>query len=58
MKVVKRVALVAHDERKRDLLMWVRKNARTLAGHRLYATGTTGKLLAEDCGLSISGESI
>ncbi len=54
MKAVKRIALVAHDERKQDLLMWVRQNTRTLAGHRLYATGTTGKLLAEDCGLAIT----
>ncbi len=54
MKAVKRIALVAHDERKQDLLRWVRQNTRTLAGHRLYATGTTGKLLAEDCGLAIT----
>ena len=54
MNATKRIALVAHDERKQDLLVWVRKNTDTLAGHRLYATGTTGKLLADQCGLSIT----
>jgi methylglyoxal synthase len=38
----KRIALVAHDARKADLLEWVGYNAQKLANHKLFATGTTG----------------
>ena len=37
---------MAHDNRKADLLEWVRFNAGSLAPHQLIATGTTGKLVA------------
>lgn len=50
----KRIALVAHDHRKADLLDWARFNAATLARHELFATGTTGRLLAEQLGLEVS----
>ena len=53
MKNQKRIALVAHDERKADLLDWVRANTDALAAHRLIATGTTGQMLADACGLEI-----
>lgn len=49
----KRVALIAHDNCKGDLLEWARFNRGTLAGHNLYATGTTGGLLATDLGLPV-----
>ena len=42
----KRIALVAHDGKKDDLLEWAEHNRDLLAGHTLYATGTTGKLLS------------
>lgn len=54
MKAVKRIALVAHDERKQDLLEWVRYNVEKLAGHKIWATGTTGAVIAEQCNLSIT----
>jgi methylglyoxal synthase len=54
MKADKRIALVTHDERKKDLLAWVRPNTETLARHRLIGTGTTGRMLAETCGLNIT----
>jgi methylglyoxal synthase len=41
----KRIALIAHDHQKPDLLEWVRFNKGTLLQHELYATGTTGKVL-------------
>jgi len=47
MEKTKRIALVAHDNRKRDLKEWVEFNYRTLIGHHLICTGTTGLLVEE-----------
>ncbi len=49
----KHIALIAHDNKKTDLLEWARYNRETLAGHSLYATGTTGELLSKELGLDI-----
>jgi len=43
----KRIALVAHDNKKKDLIEWVTHNMKALARHELIATGTTGKLIEE-----------
>ena len=43
----KRIALVAHDNRKPDLIDWAWYNRQALARHELMATGTTGRLLEE-----------
>lgn len=47
MEKTKNIALVAHDNRKKDLVEWVEYNYKTLLGHRLICTGTTGKLVEE-----------
>lgn len=54
MQSKKRIALVAHDQRKQDLLQWARFNAEKLAGHHLFGTGTTGKLISDNTGLQIT----
>lgn len=43
----KRIALVAHDHKKADLMEWVLQNREVLSKHELFATGTTGKLIEE-----------
>jgi len=54
MDAVKGIALIAHDNRKADLLDWARFNKGTLGRHRLYGTGTTGGMLAAELGLEIA----
>lgn len=53
MENVKNIVLIAHDSRKQDLLEWVQFNQPVLAEHRLFATGTTGALIAQHTGLEI-----
>ena len=47
MKVKKNVALVAHDNCKKDLVEWVSWNWKLLLNHQLVCTGTTGRLVEE-----------
>lgn len=54
MSARKRIALIAHDNRKQDLLEWARYNRGSLAKHELYGTGTTGRLLAQELDLPIT----
>jgi methylglyoxal synthase len=49
-----RIALVAHDNKKDDLLAWARYNREVLARHALVATGTTGRRLREETALPVA----
>lgn len=53
MQYNKKIALVAHDNKKRDLLEWAKFNRVLLANHAIYATGTTGILLERELGLEV-----
>lgn len=44
---MKNIGLVAHDNRKKDLVDWVKWNYKSLKNHHLFCTGTTGKLVEE-----------
>ncbi len=50
----KRIALIAHDHKKEDMIEWAKFNIGTLQLHELYATGTTGRLLQRELGLDIN----
>lgn len=50
----KRIALVAHDHKKRDLIEWARFNRAVLVEHELCATGTTGSLVQDELGLPVT----
>jgi methylglyoxal synthase len=49
----KRIALVAHDNKKKDLIEWARWNKAALVQHIIYATGTTGRLMEEELGIDV-----
>lgn len=49
-----KLGLVAHDGKKLELLEWCRFNRGTLIGHELYATGTTGTLIADTLDLDVN----
>ncbi len=54
MKARKRIALVAHDSRKSAMASWADRNKAILSQHDLWATGTTGALIGERTGLSVT----
>jgi len=53
MEPDKKIALVAHDNKKHDLVEWAKFNRVLLAHHRVYATGTTGTILEQELGIKI-----
>jgi methylglyoxal synthase len=54
MQPDKKIALVAHDNKKRDLLEWAKFNRVLLSHHEVYATGTTGETLERELGFKIN----
>jgi methylglyoxal synthase len=50
----KNIALVAHDNKKQDLLEWAKFNRDLLAEHQIFSTGTTGMLLERELGLPVN----
>jgi methylglyoxal synthase len=53
MENIKKIALVAHDNQKQDLIEWAQWNKNILDNHLIFATGTTGKLLIDRVGLKV-----
>jgi methylglyoxal synthase len=56
MEIVKRIALVAHDNCKKDLVEWVNWNWKLLLSHQLICTGTTGRLVIKALGKNTDEE--
>lgn len=54
MTARKKIALVAHDNKKEELFEWAKFNCKLLAGHSLYATGTTCQVLKNKLGLEVT----
>jgi methylglyoxal synthase len=54
MKPNKTIALVAHDNKKKDMVEWANYNRNLLIHHTLYATGTTGTILERELGFKIT----
>ena len=55
MDKVKKIALIAHDNRKEALINWAEENKEELSHHELCGTGTTAKLISEKTGLKVQG---
>ena len=55
MGEVKKIALIAHDNRKEALIKWADENKEELKKHKLCGTGTTAKLISEKTGLEVEG---
>lgn len=58
MEITKNIALVAHDNCKRDLVEWVGWNWKVLLDHQLICTGTTGRLVEEELEKTLAGQSL
>lgn len=48
-----KIALIAHDKKKDDMIDFAKRYKNVLVNHELYATGTTGKLINELVGLEV-----
>lgn len=53
MPKLKNIAMIAHDNKKKDMLEWAEFNRDLLSKHNLFATGTTGQILADELELDV-----
>ncbi len=51
----KNIALIAHDNKKKDIIEWCREHQDILKNHFLFGTGTTARMIAEQTGLPVRG---
>ena len=51
----KNIALIAHDNKKADLIQWCRENQDILKNHFLCGTGTTARMITDQTGLPVRG---
>ncbi len=51
----KNIALIAHDNKKKDIIEWCKENEEVLKRHFLFGTGTTARMIAEQTGLPVRG---
>jgi len=51
--VKKTIALIAHDNKKKELLEWIEQHREVLKDHHLVGTGTTGSLIMEKCNMQV-----
>jgi len=58
MEKIKRIALVAHDNRKKDIIEWAEWNYEILIQHQLISTGTTGGLVEQAIKKRLSAEDV
>jgi methylglyoxal synthase len=54
LAATKSIALIAHDNKKQDMVAWCKEHKAELENHKLYATGTTGMLIENSLGLHIN----
>ena len=54
-KTTKTIALIAHDNKKHDMVAWALANREALSGYKLCGTGTTSRLISEATGLPVKG---
>ena len=52
---MKMIALIAHDNKKNDIIAWAKENKKKLEQYQLCGTGTTAKLISEATGLDVKG---
>ena len=53
MNKIKKIALIAHDNRKQDLLEWINENREKLKAHKLFGTGSTSNLIKKEIGIDV-----